>query len=42
LLGGIFKITGNQAPMMAFAGVKGKLDYDRLEMERFISKHQLN
>ncbi|MEO0785593.1 MAG: 2-hydroxychromene-2-carboxylate isomerase [Pseudomonadota bacterium] len=41
LLGGIFKSTGNQAPMMAFAGVKGKLDYDRLEMMRFIEKHGL-
>jgi 2-hydroxychromene-2-carboxylate isomerase len=41
LLGGIFKATGNQAPMVAFAGVKGKLEYDRLEMERFIRKHGL-
>lgn len=41
LLGGIFKSTGNQAPMMAFAGVKGKLEYDRLEIERFIKKHGL-
>ena len=28
LLGGLFKATGNQAPMIAFAGVKGKLAYD--------------
>ena len=41
LLGGIFKATGNQAPMMAFANVKGKLDYDRIEIMRFIKKHQL-
>jgi 2-hydroxychromene-2-carboxylate isomerase len=41
LLGGIFKATGNQAPMMAFAGVKGKLAYDRLEIERFIAEHGL-
>lgn len=41
LLGGIFKATGNQAPMMAFADVKGKLAYDRLEMERFIARHDL-
>ena len=27
LLGGIFKETGNQAPMMAFAGIKGKNEY---------------
>ncbi|MEO1080037.1 MAG: 2-hydroxychromene-2-carboxylate isomerase [Pseudomonadota bacterium] len=42
LLGGIFKATGNQPPMMAFNGVKGKLEYDRLEIERFIRKHQLD
>jgi 2-hydroxychromene-2-carboxylate isomerase len=41
LLGGIFKSTGNQAPMMAFADVKGKLDYERLEIQRFIKKHKL-
>lgn len=41
LLGGIFNATGNQAPMMAFANVKGKLDYDMLEIRRFIAKHGL-
>ena len=41
LLGGIFKATGNQAPMVTFGGVKGKLEYDQLEMERFIKKHKL-
>ena len=42
LLGGIFKATGNQAPLFAFAGIKGKLDYDRLEMQRFATRHGLN
>jgi len=41
LLGGLFKLTGNQAPMLAFAGVKGKLAYDRLEMQRFVARHGL-
>ena len=41
LLGGIFKATGHQAPMVAFADIKGKLDYDRLETERFIARHKL-
>lgn len=41
LLGGIFKATGNQSPAAAFAHVKGKLDYDRLEMERFVARHGL-
>ena len=42
LLGGIFKETGNQAPMIAFGGIKGKLDYDMLETGRFIKKHGLS
>jgi 2-hydroxychromene-2-carboxylate isomerase len=42
LLGGIFKATGNQAPMLAFAGVRGKLEYDQLEIRRFIQTHGLN
>ncbi len=42
LLGGIFKATGNQAPMVAFGGVKGKLAYDMLEMQRFIARHRLD
>ncbi len=41
LLGGIFKATGNQAPMLAFGNIRGKLDYDQLEMKRFIEKHGL-
>jgi 2-hydroxychromene-2-carboxylate isomerase len=41
LLGGIFKATGNQAPFSAFAGIKGKLEYDRLEMQRFTKRHGL-
>jgi 2-hydroxychromene-2-carboxylate isomerase len=41
LLGGIFRATGNQAPMLAYAGVKGKLDYMMLEMQRFMTRHQV-
>ena len=41
LLGGIFKATGNQAPMVAFAGVAGKMAYERLEMMRFIKSNKL-
>ena len=41
LLGGIFKATGNQAPMLAFANVKGKIDYDMLEMRRFVTRYNL-
>ena len=42
LLGGIFKLTSNQSPVAAFAQVKGKLEYEALETQRFISKHQLH
>ena len=42
LLGGIFKATGNQAPTVAFAGIKGKLDYEMLEIRRFVAKHGLD
>jgi 2-hydroxychromene-2-carboxylate isomerase len=42
LLGGIFKATGNVAPGVAFADVKGKLDYEMLEFRRFIAKHRLD
>jgi 2-hydroxychromene-2-carboxylate isomerase len=42
LLGGLFKLTGNQAPMTAFGNVKGKLEYERLETQRFIAKYGLN
>lgn len=41
LLGGIFKATGNQSPFLMFQNVKGKLDYDRVEFERFIRRHKL-
>ncbi|MFC3228820.1 2-hydroxychromene-2-carboxylate isomerase [Marinibaculum pumilum] len=41
LLGGIFKLTNNRSPMEAFGPVKGKLEYERLEMQRFIARHGL-
>ena len=41
LLGGIFKATNNRSPFEAFAGVRNKLDYERLEMRRFIERHGL-
>ncbi|MGC8731453.1 MAG: 2-hydroxychromene-2-carboxylate isomerase [Halothiobacillaceae bacterium] len=41
LLGGLFKLTGNQAPKVAFAGIPNKLAYERREMERFICKHKM-
>ncbi|CAD0187241.1 2-hydroxychromene-2-carboxylate isomerase [Ruegeria sp. THAF57] len=41
LLGGIFKATNNMAPAFAFSKIKGKLDYDRIEINRFVQKYDL-
>lgn len=41
LLGGVFKATNNQAPLMRFADVTGKNKYMRVELERFIERHSL-
>lgn len=42
LLGGLFRLTNNQAPMVAFAGIPAKTAYMRREMERFIARHSLH
>ena len=42
LLGGIFKATNNRPPMEQFAEVKNKKEYQAMEMERFIARHQLS
>ncbi|KAB7738600.1 2-hydroxychromene-2-carboxylate isomerase [Parvibaculum sedimenti] len=41
LLGGVFKLTGNQPPMVAFGNIKNKPQYENLEMQRFIARHKL-
>ena len=41
LLGGLFKLTGNQSPASAFAGIKNKPEYNRLEMERFLARQAI-
>ena len=40
LLGGIFKATGNLAPAIAFAPIKGKFEYEMLEVRRFVARHR--
>lgn len=40
-LAGMHKLTGNAPPMIRNADVKGKVEYDMLEMQRFIARHQL-
>ena len=42
LLGGLFKLTNNQPPMLAFGNVKNKLPYEMLETRRFIARHGLH
>lgn len=42
LLGGLFKLTGNQSPATAFAGIKNKPEYNRREMQRFIAQHHID
>jgi 2-hydroxychromene-2-carboxylate isomerase len=42
LLGGIFKATGNKAPFIAFAPIKGKFKYEMLEVRRFVAKNKLS
>lgn len=41
LLGGIFKATGNKAPMIQYADAPAKLAYENLEIRRFIARHGL-
>jgi 2-hydroxychromene-2-carboxylate isomerase len=38
LLGGVFRLTGNRSPGESFAGIKNKLEYERLETARFIKR----
>jgi 2-hydroxychromene-2-carboxylate isomerase len=41
LLGGVFKLTNNRSPVESFAGVKNKLEYQQLEMRRFVARHAI-
>ena len=42
LLGGLFKLANNRSPAEAFAGIPNKRAYDRLEVERFVKRHDLS
>ena len=42
LLGGLFKLSNNRSPAEAFADIPNKRAYDKLEIERFIARHQLS
>jgi 2-hydroxychromene-2-carboxylate isomerase len=42
LLGGIFKAANNQSPIVAFAPVKGKVEYETLEIRRFVTRNRID
>jgi 2-hydroxychromene-2-carboxylate isomerase len=39
LLGGVFKLTNNRSPAEKLAGIKNRLEYEQIEMRRFIRRH---
>ena len=39
LLGGVFKLTNNRSPVEKLAGIKNRLQYEQIEMRRFIRRH---
>ena len=41
LLGGLFKITNNQAPMIRYAETPAKRNYEMLEFDRFVQAHAI-
>jgi 2-hydroxychromene-2-carboxylate isomerase len=41
LLGGLFKLTNNQAPLIRYAETPAKRNYEMLEFERFVKAHRL-
>jgi 2-hydroxychromene-2-carboxylate isomerase len=41
LLGGVFKLTGNRSPAETLKGVRNKPEYERLETDRFIRRHEI-
>ncbi len=41
LLGGLFKITNNQAPLIRYAETPAKRSYEMLEFDRFVKAHKI-
>jgi 2-hydroxychromene-2-carboxylate isomerase len=41
LLGGVFKLTNNRSPAEKMAGIKNRLPYEQLEMQRFIRRYAI-
>ena len=41
LLGGVYKATGNMSPADSLRGIKNKPDYNALETQRFLRRHNI-
>jgi len=41
LLGGIYKATGNMSPVESLRGIKNKPEYQALETQRFLRRHNI-
>ena len=41
LLGGVFKLTNNRSPAEKMAGIKNRLEYERLELQRFVRRYDV-
>jgi 2-hydroxychromene-2-carboxylate isomerase len=41
LLGGVFKLTNNRSPAEKMAGITNRLEYEQLEVRRFIRRHAI-
>ena len=41
LLGGVYKATGNMSPAESLRGIKNKAEYNALETERFLRRHDI-
>ena len=38
LLGGVFRLTNNKSPIESFKDIKNKLEFQRIEMRRFLRR----
>ena len=41
LLGGVFKLTNNRSPAVSKLGIKNRLEYEELERQRFVRRHNI-
>ncbi len=41
LLGGVFKMTNNRSPAETLRGIRNKPEYERLETQRFLRRHEI-